>query len=67
MQCDLSHAYFQLVQTLFFIEIYPNTTQTLQTKQVDNEMIKFNFISTKNSNNKMFESHKDIEYKQDSH
>jgi len=26
MQCDLSHAYFQLIQTLFFIEINPNTT-----------------------------------------
>ena len=54
MQCDLSHAYFQLVQTLFFIEINPNTTQILQTKQAYNEMINFNFISAENPNNKIF-------------
>ena len=42
---------------LFFIEIYPNTTYILQTKQADNEMINFNFIFAENSNNKMFVNH----------
>ena len=44
MQCDLIHVHFQLVQTLFFIEINPNTTYILQTKEAHNEMINFNFI-----------------------
>jgi len=58
MQFDLSHVYFQLVQTLFFIEINSNTTKILQTKQAYNEMININFIFAENSNNKTFVNRK---------
>ena len=52
IQCDLNHVYFQLVQTLFFIEINPKCNTNIVHKQTDNEMINFNFISAENPNNK---------------
>jgi len=54
IQCDLNHVYFQLVQTLFFIEINPKCNTNIAHKQTYNEMINFYFISKENSNNKMF-------------
>ena len=58
IQCDLNHVYFQLVQTLFFIEINPKYNTNIAHKQTYNEMINFNFISAENPNNKMFANRK---------
>ena len=52
IQCDLNHVYFQLVQTLFFIEINPKCNTNIAHKQTYNEMINFNFISAEKQSKK---------------